>query len=114
MPKRVREEVLRIRRGAPPTRLIEREKEEERRVGEGLARLFEGFAKLDVPRLMRNVLAIAVGVSTIFIFSNTLGTMLPYAQQIYAQFGRLLGFMIPFMLVYMMFSVMIGVTRLLL
>lgn len=110
--KTKREEKLVVKKGAPPTKLLREVEEREEERAEGIARAVEKFAKLNIPRFTGNVLALATGGVTLFLLFSSLKTMMPYVTQVYAQFGQFLGFMVPFTIIFMMLSIMVGFAKL--
>lgn len=109
-----REERLVIKKGAPPTKLLLEVKpaKPERKKVSDIERALTKFTKFNVPGFMKNVMTLAVGGVTLYIMFSSLSVMMPYATQVYVQFGKFLGFMVPFMMVYMMFSIVIGFVKL--
>lgn len=104
----------------PPKRLDKKPpaKEKEAEIGKyakavahGLEETFKKIARVDAPRLVRNAVAIAVGAMTIYMLGVSVSTMAPYAVPVFAQFGRVIGFMVPVMFMFMMVSLTIAIAR---
>jgi len=51
---------------------------------------------------------------TLYVMASAISTMLPAATPIFAELGSLMGYMIPVMINITMFSLMIGLVKLLL
>jgi len=128
MPPPPREYILKIppeRKGRPPVftprerRDIKEELREAGRVAGEVAKKMatglEAVAKrvetIDAPRLTRNVLVLATGGMTLYLMFSAISVMAPQAVQVYAQFGRVLGYMIPLMFMMTVFSIMIALIK---
>jgi hypothetical protein len=128
MSKSHREYVLEIppeRKGRPPVftprerRDIKEELREAGRVaGEiakkmatGLEAVARRVETVDAPRLTRNILVLATGGMTLYLMFSAISVMAPQAVQVYAQFGRVLGFMIPMMFMMTVFSIVIAIIK---
>jgi len=68
-----------------------------KKIATGLEETAKRIERIDVPRLTRNVLILATGGMTIYLMVSAVSTMYPYAVQVYAQFGTVIGYMIPLM-----------------
>jgi len=68
-----------------------------KKIATGLEETAKRIERMDVPRLTRNVLILATGGMTIYLMVSAVSTMYPYAVQVYAQFGTVIGYMIPLM-----------------
>jgi hypothetical protein len=128
MSKSHREYVLEIppeRKGRPPVftprerRDIKEELREAGRVaGEiakkmatGLEAVARRVETVDAPRLTRNILVLATGGMTLYLMFSAISVMAPQAVQVYAQFGRVLGFMIPMMFMMTVFSIVMAIIK---
>jgi hypothetical protein len=119
-----REEVLELpreKRGLPPI-ITPREREGLREVGRvagevvrkiatGLEETARRIEKIDVPRLTRNALVLATGGMTIYLMVSAVSAMYPYAVQVYAQFGTVLGYIIPLMFMTTVFAIMMALIK---
>jgi hypothetical protein len=120
-----REEELKIRKTAPPTRLLEEERkiveglrkagkvaeEVARRIATGLERTAERVSEVDVPRLTRNILMLATTGATVYLMASAIGVMAPQAIPVWAQLGAVLGYMIPLMFMSTVFMIMISLAK---
>jgi hypothetical protein len=120
-----REEELKIRKTAPPTGLLEEKREiteglrkagkvaEEvaRKIATGLEKTAERVVEMDVPRLTRNILMLSTVFTTVYLMGSAIGTMVPHAVPVWAQFGALLGYMVPLMFMTTVFMIMISLAK---
>jgi hypothetical protein len=68
-----------------------------KKIATGLEKTAERIERIDVPRLTRNILALATGGMTVYLMVSAVSAMYPYAVQAYAQLGAVIGYMIPLM-----------------
>jgi len=82
-----------------------------RKIATGLETVARKITVADVPKLMRNVFMLATGGMALYLMFSAVSAMAPQAVQVYAQFGRVLGFMIPLMFMMTVFSIMIAIMK---
>jgi hypothetical protein len=82
-----------------------------RKIATGLETVARKITVTDVPKLVRNVFMLATSGMTLYLMFSAVSTMAPYAVQVYAQFGRVLGFMIPLMFMMTVLSIMIAIMK---
>jgi hypothetical protein len=68
-----------------------------KKIATGLEETAKRIERVDVPRLTRNILVLATGGMTIYLMVSAVSAMYPYAMQVYAQLGTVIGYMIPLM-----------------
>jgi hypothetical protein len=82
-----------------------------KKMATGLEAVAKRVETVDAPRLTRNVLVLATGAMTLYLMLSAISVMAPQAVQVYAQFGRVLGFMIPMMFMITVFSIVMAVIK---
>ena len=85
-----------------------------KKLGEGLEYVAQHLEKRDIPKLTRNLMVITTGAMTLYTMGVAIATMLPTASVVFGQLGVVLGYMIPIMINVMIFSLMIGLVKILL
>jgi hypothetical protein len=82
-----------------------------KKMATGLEAVARRVETVDAPRLTRNVLVLATGGMTLYLMFSAISVMAPQAVQVYAQFGRVLGFMIPLMFMMTVFSIVMAIIK---
>jgi hypothetical protein len=82
-----------------------------KKIATGLEKTAERIERIDVPRLTRNVLVLATGGMTVYLMVSAISAMYPHAVQVYAQFGTVIGYMIPLMFMTTVFAIMMSLVK---
>jgi hypothetical protein len=82
-----------------------------KKMATGLEAVAERVVSIDAPRLTKNVLVLATGGMTLYLMFSAISVMAPQAVQVYAQFGRVLGYMIPMMFMMTVFSIVMAIIK---
>jgi hypothetical protein len=111
-----REEVLKVKKSAPPTRLLAKETAEKAeelsgRFKNALKGLGEALAPSRVARLSKSVMSIASTGITLYLMGFAVASMLPYASQGFAVMGQVIGYFLPLMMMVTMLSLVLGLFK---
>jgi len=82
-----------------------------KKMATGLEAVAKRVVAIDAPRLTKNVLVLATGGMTLYLMFSAISVMAPQAVQVYAQFGTVLGYMIPLMFMVTVFSIMMAIVK---
>jgi hypothetical protein len=82
-----------------------------KKMATGLEAVARRVETIDAPRLTRNILVLATGGMTLYLMFSAISVMAPQAVQVYAQFGNVLGFMIPLMFMMTVFSIVMAIIK---
>jgi len=82
-----------------------------KKIGTGLGVVAERASKIDVPRLVKGVMLLSTTGMTLYVVGVSVATMLPYAIPVFAQFGTVLGYMIPLMFMATVFSIIMALVK---
>ncbi|MEM2287901.1 MAG: hypothetical protein QW503_02315 [Sulfolobales archaeon] len=102
---------------APRREVKETAKEMEevaKTLAKGLKEVGRLVASEKIPRLARNTVMLATSALVIYIISYSVSSMIPYLAQGLTQIGVIMGYAIPLMFMFMLFSIFIGIARLVL
>jgi len=86
-------------------------KETAKKIATGLSEVAERIAKVDSVKLTRNVITLATGAMTLYLMFSAISTIAPQAVQVYAQFGTIIGYMIPMMFMMTVLSIMMALIK---
>jgi hypothetical protein len=111
-----REEVLKVKKSAPPTRLLAEETAEKAeelsgRFEKALKGLGKALSPPRISKITKSVMSIASTGITLYIMGSAVAAMLPYASQGFAVMGQVLGYFLPLMMMLSMLSLVLGLFK---
>jgi hypothetical protein len=86
-------------------------RETTKKIAVGLSEVAERIARVDSVRLTRNVITLSTGAMALYLMFSAVSTIAPQAMQVYAQFGTIIGYMIPMMFMITVLSIMMAVIK---